>query len=210
MNRFLIILLISLLMSQCGGGKPDQRKAPGSSDARTSGIQKDWKTVNAAIADLTLSLPPELSKESSSNEPHRNGDVTWTNYDYTWEKPRENTDLPRYEINVSVTNWDKGFPPQAGGLSPEALLELDYSTDERYKNDGTAPIEELSYLEIDGVKGELFRAGDRDDKNRIWLNWHTFRHHKDKAQKLAITVFGERSNLEKLTEIIRSAKLARK
>jgi len=210
MKSFLIILLISLLLSQCGGTKQDQRKTPGSSDVRTTGIQKDWKIVNVAIADLTLSLPPELSKESSSNEPTRNGDVTWTSYDYTWEKPREDPDLPRNEVNVSVTNWDKGFPAQARGLSPEAMLELDYAADERYKNDGTAPIEDLSYLEIDGVKGEFFRAGDREDKDKIWLNWHTFRYHKDKGQKLAITVFGERSNLEKLTEIIRSAKLARK
>lgn len=210
MNAFLIILLISLLLWQCGCAKPDQRNASGSSDARTSGKQKDWKAVNVAIADLTLALPPELSKESSSNEPNRNGEVTWTTYDYTWETPPENSDLRRYHVNVSVTNWDKGFPAEARGLSPEALVELDYSADERHKKEGTEPIEELSYLEIDGMKGEFFRAGDHEDKNRVWLNWHTFRYHKDKAQRLAIRAFGQRSDLEKLTQIIHSARLARK
>jgi hypothetical protein len=210
MKSFLIILLISFSLSQCGGAKPDQKETAGSRETGTSDTQKDWKTVNVAVADLSLTMPTELSKESSSNEPNRNGDVTWTEYDYTWEKPREDRDLPRYEVNVSVTNWDNDFPANPVRLSPEAMLEMDYSADERYKNEGTAPIEELSYLEIDGVKGEFFRAVDRDDKNRIWLSWHTFRHHRDKAQRLAIRVYGERSNLEKLTQIVRSAKLAKK
>ena len=210
MKTFLIILLISLLLSQCGGAKQAQKETAGRSDARTSGTQKDWKTVNVAIADLTLSLPPELSKESSSSEPTKNGDVTWTNYYYTWGKPSENPNLPPYEAEVSITNWDKDFPPEAHGLSPEAMLALDYSADERQKNNGTAPIEELNYLEIDGVKGEFFRAGEGEDKNRIWLHWHTFRYHKDEAQRLVIKVSGERNNLEKLTAIIHSARLARK
>jgi hypothetical protein len=210
MKTFLTILLISLLLSQCGGAKQAQKETAASSDAATNAIHKDWKTVNVPIADLTLSLPPELSKESSSSDPIKNGDVTWTNHYYTWAKPNDNSDSPPYEAEVSLTNWDKDFPPEARGLSPEAMLALDYSGDERQKNNGTAPIEELSYLEIDGVKGEFFRAGEGEDKNRIWLHWHTFRYHKDKAQRLVIRVAGERNNLAKLTEIIHSARLARK
>ena len=210
MKTFPIVLLVSFLLSQCGGAKQAQKETPGSGDAGTSSIQKDWKTVNVPIADLTLSLPPELSKESSSSEPNKNGDVSWTNHYYTWAKPSENPSSPPYEAEVSITNWDKGFPPEAHGLSPEAMLELDYSADERQKNNGTAPIEELSYLEIDGVKGDFFRAGEGADKTQVWLHWHTFRFHKDKAQRLVIKVSGERGNLEKLKEIIRSARLARK
>ena len=210
MKTFPTFLLFSLLLSQCGGAKQAQKETPGSSDARTSDIHEGWKTVNVALADLTLSLPPELSKESSSSEPKKNGDVTWTNYYHNWSKPSENPALPPYEADVSITNWDKDFPPEAHWLSHEAMLASDYSADERQKNNGTAPIEELNYLEVDGVKGEFFRVGEGENKNRVWLHWHTFRYHNDKAQRLVITVSGERSNLEKLTEVIRSVRLARK
>lgn len=163
---------------------------------------EDRKTVRAPIGDLVLTVPAQLSEEVSS-DPSKNGDVTWTTYYFTWVRQRL-----ALTVDVTVTNWDKDFPPETGGLRPEALLEQRYALTEREKSSGQAPIEELSYLELDGVKGIFFRATQFDDKNRIWLNWQTLRYHKDKAQQLSISVRGLRSDLDNLRTVIESVSFA--
>jgi WD40 repeat protein len=163
---------------------------------------EDQKTVTVPIADLTLTLPAELTDESPSIKPQKNGDVTWTNYDYVWRK----NDLT-LEVSVHITNWDKDFPPEAGGISPEAMLEQHYAAGEREKSRGE--IEEVRYLELDGVKGVFGRVPYPGDENAIVLGWQTFRYHKGKAQSLHIMVKGVRGDLEKLMKMINSARLAK-
>lgn len=156
------------------------------------------KSVTATAAELVLTVPAEL-KEEVSSQPNKNGDVTWTVHYFTWTKRR----VP-LEVDVIVTNWDKDFPPEAGGGSPEELLAQRYAATQQEKSAG-APIEELSYLEVGGVKGILFRAGQLDDHNKVWLSWQTLRYHKGKAQQLSISVRGIRSDLDKLMNVISSA-----
>jgi len=179
--------------------------SPEATQIRTDGIQKDWKTVTVPIADLTMTLPVELSGESPSSEPKKNGDVTWTDYSYEWKTKGEKPDL-RLSVYVFITNWDNDFPPEAGGVSRDAMLEQSYTATERHKNSGE--IEELRYLVLDGVKGVFFRAPNRQDKNRINLVWETVRYHKNKAQKLSISIYGGRSDLERLMKVINSVRLA--
>jgi hypothetical protein len=190
--------------------------SPATVQIRTSGntgqtargsVQKDWKVVTVPIADLTMSLPTESSEVSPSSEPTRNGDVTWTHYSYEWKTEGEKRDL-RLSVYVFVTNWDNDFPPEAGGGSPDVMLEQSYTATERHKNSGE--IEELRYLELDGVKGVFFRAPNRQDKNRINLVWETVRYHRSKAQKLTISIYGGRSDLERLMKVINSVRLAQK
>jgi hypothetical protein len=114
----------------------------------------------------------------------------------------------RLNLYVFITNWDNDFPPEAGGVSPDVMLEQSYIATERHKNSGE--IEELRYLELDGVKGVFFRAPNRQDKNRINLVWETVRYHKNKAQKLTISIYGGRSDLERLMRVINSVRLAQK
>jgi biopolymer transport protein ExbD len=159
------------------------------------------KTVTAAAADLTLTVPAELEEEVSS-QPNKNDDVTWTVHSFNWSRLR--TPL---EVSVTATNWDKGFPPQTGGASPEELLAQRYRLTEREKSEGAAPIEELNYLEISGVKGIFFRAAQFDNHNRVWLNWQTLRYHRGKAQELQISIRGRRSDLDKLMAIVHSVSI---
>jgi hypothetical protein len=179
--------------------------SPEATQIRTDGIQKDWKTVTVPIADLTMTLPIELSGESPSSEAKKNGDVTWTDYSYEWKTKGEKSDL-RLNLFVFVTNWDNKFPPEAGGVSLDVMLEQSYAATERHKNSGE--IEELRYLELNGVKGVFFRAPNRQDKNRINLVWETVRYHKNKAQKLSISIYGGRSDLARLMKVINSVRFA--
>ncbi|HEY5073659.1 MAG TPA: hypothetical protein VII34_03110 [Pyrinomonadaceae bacterium] len=170
-------------------------------------VQKDWKTVTVPIADLTMTLPAESSEESPSSEAQKNGDVTWMHYSYEWRTTEEKRDL-RLDIYVFVTNWDKDFPPEAGGGSTDNMLEQSYTTTERHKTSGE--VEELRYLELDGVKGLFVRGPLPQDKNRISLAWVTYRYHRNKAQKLTISIYGGRSDLERLMKVINSVRLAQK
>jgi hypothetical protein len=176
-------------------------------EALTGSIQKDWKTITVPIADLTFTLPTEASEESPSSEPKKNGDVTWTDYSYEWKTESEKRDL-RLNMYVFITNWDNGFPPEAGGVSPDVILEQSYTVTERGKK--ISEIEELRYLELDGVKGLFMRGPMRQDKNRISLVWVTYRYHRNKAQKLTISIYGGRSDLERLMKVINSVRLAQK
>ena len=191
------IVLCIALVTACGR----YQSVPVVSEGQKAALE-DQKIVTVPIADLTLTLPTELTEENPSIEPQKNGDVTWTNYDYVWRK----NDLG-LEVSVHITNWDKDFPPEAGGISPEAMLEQYYAAGEREKSRGE--IEEVSYLELDGVKGVFGRVPYPGDKNTISLNWQTFRYHKGKAQRLNIMVRGVRSDLEKLMKMINSARLAK-
>jgi hypothetical protein len=161
--------------------------------------------VTVPIADLTMTLPAESSEESPSSEPQKNGDVTWTHYSYEWRTGEAKREL-RLDVYVFVTNWDKDFPPEAGGGSTENMLERSYKTTEPSKTSGE--IDELRYLELDGVKGLLVRGPQPQDKNRISLNWVTYRYHRNKAQKLTISIHGGRSDLERLMKVIGSVRLA--
>lgn len=154
-----------------------------------------------------MTLPAESSEESPSSEAQRNGDVTWTHYSYAWTAAAEKRDL-RLDVYVFVTNWDKDFPPEAGGGSPDNMLEQSYRTTERHKTSGE--IDELRYLELDGVKGLLVRSPQAQDKNRVLLSWVTYRYHRSKAQKLTISISGGRSDLERLMKVISSVRLAQK
>lgn len=166
---------------------------------------EEQKTAPAPSADLTLTLPAELTEESPSIEPKKNGDVTWTDYSYGWKEPV----IPGLEVDVFVTSWDKDFPPEAGGVPPDAMLQESYIQTEREKSSGR--VEEVRYLELDGVKGVFYRAAPNpDDKNRIWLSWSTYRYHKGKAQELRILVQGVRIDAEQLMKVITTARLAQK
>jgi hypothetical protein len=176
-------------------------------ETTTGSVQKDWKTVTVPIADLTMTLPTESSEESPSSEPQKNGDVTWTHYSYEWRTAEEKRDW-RLDVYVFVTNWDKDFPPEAGGGSTDNMLERSYKTTEPSKTSGE--IDELRYLELDGVKGLLVRGAQPQDKNRISVNWVTYRYHRKKAQKLTIAIRGARGDLERLMKVIGSVRLAQK
>ncbi len=194
------------------GSSTQPRTGSNNAEATTGSIQKDWKTVAVPPADLTMSLPNDLSEETPSSEPEKNGNVTWTHYSYEWKteagKPEAGKPDLRISVYVFVTNWDNDFPPEAGGGTPDAILERSYITTERHKNSGE--IEELRYLELDGVKGLFLRAPKPQDKNRINLVWETVRYHKNKAQKLSISISGGRSDLERLMKLIDSVRLAQK
>jgi hypothetical protein len=183
------------------------RTGGNNTQATPGSVQKDWKIVSVPIADLTMTLPAESSEESPSSEPQRNGDVTWTHYSYEWRTAEEKRDL-RLDIYVFVTNWDKDFPPEAGGGSTDNMLEQSYTATERHKTSGE--VEDLRYLELDGVKGLLLRGPLPQDKNRISLDWVTYRYHRNKAQKLTIAIRGGRSDLERLMKVINSVRLAQK
>jgi len=204
-----VALMIGLcigVVTGCGGYKSVPLASEGQKAAPSPPVTiqlKDQKTVTVPIADLTLTLPAELTERSPSIEPQKNGDVTWTNYDYVWRK----NDLS-FEVSVHITNWDKDFPPEAGGISPEAMLEQHYAAGEREKSRGE--IEEVRYLELDGVKGVFGRVPYPGDENTFVLGWQTFRYHKGKAQSLHIMVKGVRGDLEKLMKVINSARLAQK
>jgi hypothetical protein len=187
-----------------------QARTDGSNEGKTApAIQKDWKIVAAPIADLMLTLPAELSEGASISEPKKYGDVTWTDYSYEWKTQGDKRDLALdVYVLVSITNWDNGFPAELGGGSPEAILERRYAGTEANKKSGK--IEELTLLEVDGVKGIFFREPESLDKNRIQLYWSTYRYHKTKAQHLSILIHGVRSDSDALMKIISSARLVQK
>lgn len=183
------------------------RPSGNNGETTTGRFQKDWKIVTVPIAGLTMSLPTESSEESPSSEAKKNGDVTWMHYSYEWKTGDANRDL-RLNVYVFITNWDKDFPPEAGGGSPDNMLEQSYTTTERHKTSGE--VDELRYLELGGVRGLFVRSPHPQNQNRILLSWITYRYHRSKAQKLTISVYGGRNDLERLMKVISSVKFAQK
>ncbi len=115
-----------------------------------------------------------------------------------------------FEGYFSITTWNvdfaKGLDLRPEAATPENLLAVEHSSNVRRKNSGEEPIEEASALEVNGVKGNFFRAKYGENKSQIMMGWYTYRYYKNNAQKINITVICSKNDLQKSMQIIQSIK----
>jgi hypothetical protein len=162
---------------------------------------------------VSISVPAELEEDGlPSTEPNRNGDVTWTHYSRLWER-KGLSDKVVFYVNTWDADWAK-VTGQKKDVTPEALLIAEYLTARERKESGKEPIEELTDLELGGVRGLYEVRGldelDRGRKGgeRVFLGWHAYRNYRGKPQEINIGVFGGRKDLDRLKKVIQSVKVS--
>lgn len=186
-----------------GGSAPSAATAP-----------PDLKLVPVGqFGVVSMNVPAELEEDGPpSTESNRNGDVTWTHYSRLWEG-KGLPDKVVFYVNTWEADWAK-VTGQKEDVTPEALLSAEYLTARARKESGEEPIEELTDLELSGVRGlyEVRGLGDtasgHGNTGRVFLGWHTYRNYRGRPQEINIGVFGGRKDLDRLRKVIQSVKLS--
>jgi hypothetical protein len=155
-----------------------------------------------------ISVPAEFVEEPPATESKKNEKVTWTEYSRTWEKRRA---LGRSSILLTISTWDADWATVTGqktDVTPEKLLLAEFLTALEKKGKGENPVEEITDLELSGVRGLYEVVGYRDDAGRVFLGWHTYRNYRGKPQQISVGIFGERRDFDRLKSVIQSLKLS--
>ncbi len=181
---WLILLLlpsITLIATSIAFGQA--RKTNRTSAAKPKTVQQTKQSANKTVdtAELrtvrirkwgieSLSLPAGIAERVELTKlPNDNGvPSTYYYFSWYWDTPPTSRKMRSFGMSISVTAWDADFP-KVRSLKPEEatsenLLRLDLLEDERTKRESVIPIEEVSYLELNGLRGVFTRAGYLTDK----------------------------------------------
>ncbi len=194
--KSLTLVTTLLLFAGCGIRTDHASTNNNSNKSQTASAEnktEGWQTVRWEKQGMTFTLPPDWRKDDSFPDNEAKEGEFLTSSSLTWTGPLKQS------LEVSVQTGAKDFP-----MSAEEMLEKDYEIDQGLKREGKIPIEDLRYLEIDGVKGEYFRQ----DTQRLKLSWITYRHYNGKAQHLFVTLHGPQEGLDMLLKILNSTKVA--
>lgn len=219
----ILFLLVAVLMAASSAVFSQARKTNKKSSAKPQTVQRAKQSVNKTINSAgwktvliekwgieSLSLPAKFVGEKESIVPEKNKDISWIYYSRNWTKPAGKRVLP-FEVNFHITTWDVDFTKITGLepelATPENLLRHDHLYDEKAKTDGADPIiEEVKYLEIDGVRGSFYKSRHISDKRLVTAAWYTYRYYRNNAQKINFSVIAARSDLQEIMKILGSLK----
>lgn len=175
-----------------------------------------WRTEKLGSADLTINIPSEFNKRVFSGKLYHKGNVVRNEHDKNWRVSAD--DFLGYEVSVGTIDWEKGFPPDedTGKVeTPEEAVETEYWMTQAAKLNPPVPdserkVDELKYLEIDGLKGIYISINNSVKDNKVEILWTTFRHYNSNGQKITVSIIGKPAEREKLEKILSSVKFTKK
>ncbi|MGI8786479.1 MAG: hypothetical protein ACR2HG_01790 [Pyrinomonadaceae bacterium] len=179
--------------------------------------QNDWQKISWEKWGLAFSIPPEFKQTSERPKGDSTKPDEYFGESRNYERQNDGkATAPRLEFSIDITNW-KGekvrdeYQGKMEELTPAQLFEIDYNATKRQMESGKFPIEELSNVEIGGVKGAYILAADnlsdmkgKNPTSRIRLIWQTYRLYKGNVQRILLFVDGQREELETVKKIINS------
>lgn len=195
-------------------------------------------TFNTIFRNMILDVPrrmfglahqtPAHTKYLKDFEIKTNGNTVWTDESAFYEvwNPRKES-LLKVEVVTSLYNADftkVSIDWKPAGATKEKLLELDYLTETKAKEQPESLIKTVKYFtpnkpkpgqgvgqRLNTVEREsklegLYRMSDAGgDKDRFVLSWHTYRLVDNKSQKLNIIISGKKSEISVAEAILNSA-----
>jgi ABC-type Fe3+-hydroxamate transport system substrate-binding protein len=182
MKKISLTLALCLAMTACGktDQRADQKDAPGATSASPAGSTPSGSapTTAADMGGEPVERPEPTAAQTAALTGGQtvNWDqqgITWT-LPANWKKQNVETKMLTYGggdgtvLIVNISTMDESFPTD---ISTKAYYD---GTKTRKKN---GEVDELRYLEIDGVKGVQFRESPEkpDDFKRLqWLAYRKF------------------------------------
>lgn len=165
-----------------------------------------WKTVTLEKWGIkSFELPETLTKESESEIPGQNKDISWI----TRSKRYYQTTAPGIEVDFTITEWNSDFPKITGlppeYAAPENLVAIGVRNDSKTKTPNGIGVNEIEFYELDNLKGSLSK-GTLASK-RLRLIWQTYRYLQDKSQRISVTIDCSKTDMETAMRVINSLKL---
>ena len=182
MKKISLMMALALVMSACGmlGKRPDQANTSTSSSSSSTSSSPSGSTPTSGgdTGGETVERPAPTAAQTAAIEGGQT--VNWDQQGMTftlpakWKKISADTKQLLYNsgdggnLIVSISTMDESFPT-------DISLKAFYDGAKTRKKNGE--VDELRYLEIDGVKGAQFRESPEkpDDFKRLqWLAYRKF------------------------------------
>lgn len=214
--RFFILALSLSAAAALATAQP-KKSAPVKSAAPKPAV---WQSVDWEIWGVAFSLPPQLKFASETPENNESRPDGYFGATRIYEKNPPVAAVANLELMISITNW-KGEKFKIDEenrkleLTPEQMLEIDHSADQRNMLQADSPIEAVEYFEAGGLKGTYVLANEKFGKakvkspaTRIRVLWQTFRIYQGNIQRISLALSGQRKELETMKKVIQSLKFA--
>jgi hypothetical protein len=213
MKRLLAIVAFAFLVISCSkvGQKFDQSNSgsPGASTTGNSGASTGSSTTSTGTstsADTTGGQPVERPQPTASQLAAIEGgqEAKWDQQGITWTVPKG---WVKEKADSTIFNWRStgggdfqflivSISPMGESFPTDISLKAFYDAAVTRKKNGE--VEDVRWLELDGVKGVSFREAmpdDQEDPRR--LQWMTYRKYAGQTQMVNMILSTKGRNFDK-------------
>jgi hypothetical protein len=208
MKKISLTIALCLSMAACGqsGNKSEQANASSassssSSTSSSSSSASSPATTGSDAGGETVEHPSPTAAQTAALE---NGQtVNWDQQGITWTFPAKwkkmNAETEQFTwssgdggfMTVSISTFDENFPA-------DISLKAMYDQNKGLKKNGK--IDELRYLELDGLKGVQYRESPEKDDDFKRLMWLAYRKYAGQTQLVNVNISTSKKNFPKLQD----------
>ena len=205
MKKISLMLALCLMMAACGqtGNKSEQANTSGaaSSSSSSSSSSTTSPTTTGDAGSETVERPSPTAAQTAvlENGQTVNWDqqgITWT-FPAKWKKMKAETEQFTWSsgdggfMTVTISTFDENFPS-------DISLKAMYDQNKGLKKNGK--IDELRYLELDGLKGMQYRESPEKDDDFKRLMWLAYRKYAGQTQLVNVNISTSKKNFPKLQD----------
>lgn len=208
MKKISLVLALCLMAAACGltGTKPEQSNAAGASSSSSSSSSTGATPAasSPAATDAGGERVERPEPTAAQTAALANGQtVNWNQQGITWTFParwkKMTTETEQFTwssgdggfMTVSISTFDDSFPA-------DISLKAMYDQNKGQKKNGK--IDELRYLELDGVKGVQYRESPEKDDDFKRLMWLAYRKYAGQTQLVNVNISTTKKNFPKLQD----------
>jgi hypothetical protein len=202
MKKITLVLALCLTVAGCGltGKRSEQANTAGASTSSSSGSASSAPaTADSGGERVERPEPTTAQTAALANGQTVNWDqqgITWT-FPARWKKVNTETEQFTWSsgdggfMTVSISTFDDSFPA-------DISLKAMYDQNKGLKKNGK--IDELRYLELDGLKGVQYRESPEKDDDFKRLMWLAYRKYAGQTQLVNVNISTSKKNFPKLQD----------
>ena len=198
MKKIPLTLTLCLMMMACGltDKRPDQTNTPGAATSSSPSGAKTSAASDAGGEAVERPEPTAVQTAALAGGQTVNWDqqgITWT-FPAKWKKMNVETEQFSWSsgdggfMNVSISTFDENFPA-------DISLKSMYDQNKGLKKNGK--IDELRYLELDGLKGVQYRESPEKDDDHKRLMWLAYRKYAGQTQLVNVNISSYKKDFAK-------------
>ena len=203
MKKISLTLALCLTMTACGltDKRPDQSNAAGATTSSSPSGSNSSGSKSSTASDAggepvehpepTAAQTATLAGGQTVNWDQQG--ITWT-FPAKWKKMTAETEQFTWSsgdggfMTVSISTFDENFPA-------DISLRAMYDQNKGLKKNGK--IDELRYLELDGLKGVQYRESPEKDDDHKRLMWLAYRKYAGQTQLVNVNISSYKKDFAK-------------
>ncbi|HEX8492432.1 MAG TPA: hypothetical protein VF658_06290 [Pyrinomonadaceae bacterium] len=203
MKKISLALAFCLLMTACGltDKRPEQVNSAGAASS-TSPSTSNSSGSNPSTASNTGSEPVERPEPTAAQTATLAGGqtVNWDQQGITWTFPAK---WKKMDVKTEQFTWSSGdggfmtvtISPMGESFPADIGLKAIYDQGKDLKKQGK--IDELRYLELDGLKGVQYRESPESGDDHKRLMWQAYRKYAGQTQLVNVNISSYKKDFPK-------------